>query len=410
MESVLERAKYIEPDCIMKTSLQFQLDESKEKVNLSIGVCCNDSGKLHIFDSVLLADKKVSEKYREKPYILSNGSKDYSLLTQELAFGKNSEYIKAKRICTIQTIGGTGAIFIILDYLRRFEIKSVYVTQSPYLNHTSMIQGFGYEVKYLHYYDNNKLGIDYELFLRDLREIPCNSCLLLQVCCYNPCSTDIDESYFDEIAKIIKEKRHIIILDLAYQGLSSSNLEKDVALIRKFESYGISFAVCQSFSKIMSLYGERAGALHIVCKDKEHRRLIFNNLSVLIRKYYTSPTIHTNRIVCELLKDEHLRKQWTEELHDLSERIKQKRNLLFDTLQTVQTKYQLNYDWSPFKNQRGIFSFVPFLNSIFEKLQMHHIYIIDNGRINVSSITKKNVHFISDKICVCLREANPNKN
>ncbi|CRG95429.1 aspartate aminotransferase, putative [Plasmodium gallinaceum] len=404
MDNVLSKLKEFEPDSILTSTREFTKDKSEKKVNLSIGICCNEDGGLHVFKSVLEAEKLILEKNKEKPYLLSNGSKEFSILTQKLIFGENSEYMKEKRICTIQTIGGTGAIFIILEFLRGFNIESIYVTNIPYVNHVYMLKSFGFNVKYLNYFDPELIDINYELFLNDLRNIKNNSNILLQVCCYNPCSVDIEEKYFDEIADIVLKKNHLVIFDVAYQGLGNSDLGKDVLLIRKFQERKISFTVCQSFSKNMSLYGERAGALHIVCKNKTERQLLFNNLRMIIRRFYTSPIIHTNRIVCEVLKNEKLKSQWLKDLYELSERIKNNRFLFFDKLKYYQKKYNLNYDWDVYKKQKGIFSFIPIFGNIYMKLREYHIYIIDSGRINISGITKKNVDYIAEKICLCLSE------
>ncbi|CRG98824.1 aspartate aminotransferase, putative [Plasmodium relictum] len=404
MENVLSNLKDSKPDIILTSTREFTKDKSEKKVNLSIGICCTEDGGLHVFKSVLEAEKLILEKNKEKPYLLSNGTKDFSILTQKLIFGENSEYMRDKRICSIQTIGGTGAIFIILEFLKGFNIDSIYVTNIPYVNHIYMIESFGFNLKYLKYFDSELLDINYESFLNDLRNIENRSCILLQACCYNPCSTDIEEMYFDEIAEIVLEKNHLVIFDVAYQGLGNSDIDKDVLLIRKFQEKKISFAVCQSFSKNMSLYGERAGALHIVCKNKTERQLLFNNLRILIRRFYTSPIIHTNRIVCEVLKNEKLKSLWLKDLYELSDRIKNNRILFFDKLEFYQKKYNLNYDWNIYKKQKGIFSFVPILGNIYKKLRDYHIYIIDNGRINISGITQKNVDYITEKICLCLSE------
>ncbi|SBT31872.1 aspartate aminotransferase mitochondrial precursor [Plasmodium ovale wallikeri] len=405
MEELLSNVKDVEPDNILKSTSEYNNDEDDNKVNLSIGVCCDDKGNLHVFKSILEAEKIVVEKYREKPYILSNGTKNFSILTQKLIFGDDSLYMKKKKICTIQTIGGTGAIFIILQFLKSLKIETVYVTDIPYINHVNMITSYGFNIKYIPFFDTKIVDINYEHFLNGLKNIECGSSIILQISCYNPCSVNIDEKYFNDIITIIVKKKHILIFDIAYQGFGNVDLYKDVSLIRRLQDIGISFAVCQSFSKNMSMYGERAGALHIVCKDKKERKKIFNNLRVITRKFYSSPTIHTNRIICELLQNEKLKSDWINDLKELYERVHKIRCLFFEKLQFYQKKFNLNYNWEIYKKQRGIFSFVPLLGRIHEQLKEHHIYIISSGRINISGITERNVDYIAQKICLCLSVA-----
>ncbi|SBT70655.1 aspartate aminotransferase, putative [Plasmodium malariae] len=404
MENLLVNIKDIEPDSIIRSAGEYKEDKCKDKVNLSIGVCCTEEGELHIFKSVLDAEKIVFEKYKEKPYLLGNGTKEFSTLTQELIFGNDSKYIKEKRICTIQTIGGTGAIFIILQFLKSLNADKIYVTNIPYINHVNMIKSYGFNIEYIQFFDYKVIDIDYTSFLTNLRNIENKSIIILQISCYNPCSVNIDINYFNQIAEIVLEKSHLIIFDIAYQGFGGSDMNEDVLLIREFQEREISFAVCQSFSKNMSLYGERAGALHIVCKNKSERQIVFNNLRMIVRRYYSSPVIHTNRIVCELLQNQKLKYEWIKELRKLSERITTNRLLFLDKLTFYQKKYNLNYDWEVYKKQRGMFSFIPLLANISDKLKQYHIYIIANGRINVSGVTKRNVDLIAERICQCLSE------
>ncbi|GAW79566.1 aspartate aminotransferase [Plasmodium gonderi] len=410
MDTLISQLKDVEPDNILKSTVEYNNDKSEVKVNLSIGVCCNENGTLHIFKSVLEAEKIVREKCKEKPYLLSNGTKEFSLLTQELIFGVNSNYMKEKRICTVQTIGGTGSIFIALQLFKSLNVSTIHVTSIPYINHVNMIKSYGFNVKYINFFDVNSININYEAFLNDLRNLENGASIIFQVSCYNPCSTNIDETYFEEITEIVLKKKHIIIFDVAYQGLGSPNLHDDVSLIRKFEEKQICFVVCQSFSKNMSLYGERAGALHIICTSKKERKIVANNLRTLIRKFYSSPTIHTNRIICELLQNEKLKSEWIKDLQQLSERVHKNRILFFEKMEFYQKKFHLNYDWNVYKNQSGIFSFVPLFSRIYDKLKDYHIYIINSGRINVSGITHQNVDYVAEKVCLCLYEAEKSRN
>ncbi|VWU50313.1 aspartate transaminase, putative [Hepatocystis sp. ex Piliocolobus tephrosceles] len=398
--------KDVEVDAILKCAREYNADPSTKKINLSIGVCCNEDGTLHIFPSVLEAEKIIIKKYKEKPYMLPNNSADFCKKTQELIFGNDSKYMRDDKICTIQTIGGTGAIFIILELLKINEkIKKIYVTDIPYINHVNMIKSRGFELKYLRFFDSNILDINYTNFLKDLEEIENNSAIILQVSCYNPCSLDIKKEYFNNIADIVIKKNHLIVFDIAYQGFGSTDLNEDVALIRFFQDKNINFVVCQSFSKNMSLYGERGGALHIIGKDIEQKQKIHNNLCYIIRKFYSSPCIYTHRLICEVLLNEELKKIWIDDLKQLCIRIGNNRTLFFEKLNTYQKKFNLKYNWDVYKKQKGIFSFVPIFAKIHEQLkQKKHIYIIMNGRINISSITKNNVDYIAESICECLRD------
>ncbi|SCM00065.1 aspartate aminotransferase, putative [Plasmodium chabaudi adami] len=406
MERYLSEIKEIEADEILKSIGEYNADPSDKKVNLSIGVCAGNNGKVQIFNTVLKAEQIIKEKYEEKPYLLSNGGDRFSLLTQKIIFGEDSEYIKEKRISTIQTIGGTGAIAIALEFLKCFNMSnpSIYVTNIPYINHVNMIKSNGFNLKYINFFDYNLIDINYNLFLNDLKNIDNESVIFLQPSCYNPCSININSEYFEEITNIVLLKKHIIVFDIAYQGFGNGEMDNDVTLIRQFQKNNIPFIVCQSFAKNMSLYGERAGALHIVCKNENEKKKILSSLLIITRRFYSSPTIHTNRLVCEILENPNLKIEWLNELKQLAHHIANIRNLFFDKLQQIQNKYNLNYDWSVYKKQVGLFSYVPIFSDIFQSLKNHHIYIVKTGRINVSGITMDNIDYITETICLCLSE------
>ena len=59
--------------------------------------------------------------------------------------------------------------------------------------------------------------------------------------------------------------------------------------------------VSQSFAKVMGLYGERTGALHIVCKDKGAADVVLSQVKIVIRSNYSSPPIHGARIAGRIL-------------------------------------------------------------------------------------------------------------
>ncbi|CRG84721.1 aspartate aminotransferase, putative [Plasmodium relictum] len=404
MDKALLNLKSTRGDIILETALDYIKDKSNKKVNLSFGAIMAEDGNYYSFKSVNEAEKIVIEQYKDKPYIFTNGTKEFSILTQELLFGKNSKYMKEKRICTIQTIGGDGSIFLAIKFLKSLNIKCIYVTNSYYVTHVTMIKACDLTPKYLNFYDSNLGDINYDLFLNDLKNIEDGSCIILQTFACNPCSMNIKEEYFEEIIDIFLKKKHIVVFDVAYLCFGNSSLEKDVLLIRKFEENGIAFIVSQTFSKCMAIYGSRAGALHIICENKSQRQSVANKLCSIAEASYGTPSVHVNRVICEILRNEKLKSSWIKDLCELSEHINNKRILFLEKLEFHQKKYNLNYEWNKYKKQRGIFVYIPLIGKIFEKLRFYHIYIIHSGRINVSGITKDNVDYIADIICLCLSE------
>lgn len=406
MNSFWDSVEYCNCDPIIQTSIDFKNDPAEMKANLCIGICCNDFEQLNFFESVKEAEKIVTEKYKAKPYMIDNTTDDYSKLTQELIFGKDSIYMKQNRICTIQSLGGAGALFLSFNILKLCEVKNVYVTDVPYVNHINMSNYWGYTEKHLRFFDSTKIGIDYEGFLEDLQQVLPNSAVFIQPCCYNPCSVEIEEEYHDKITDIVIEKKIIIVFDIPYQGFGSSDLDTDAKLIRKFQEKNIQFIVCQSFSKNMAMYGERVGAIHVVCQDKEECAKVARQCVLFTRKCYNFPPLHPNRVVVEILGNEQLRTKWKNELRDLSENIKLKRANFFDKLNATQKKYGLNINWEPYKKQSGLFCFIPLFANIYDALKKEHIYIVSNGRINMSSLAPNKLDFVVDRICHCLKEAN----
>lgn len=60
----------------------------------------------------------------------------------------------------------------------------------------------------------------------------------------------------------------------------------------------------------MGLYGERTGALHVVCHDKTTAEKVMSQIKILIRTNYSSPPKHGARIAGLILTNPELRKEW----------------------------------------------------------------------------------------------------
>jgi aromatic-amino-acid transaminase len=375
-------------DPILSLNEDFQKDPRTNKINLSIGIYFDDAGSIPVMDSVRRAEAAVVAKGGPKPYLPIEGAANFRGAVQELLFGAGHEAITSGRIATIQSVGSSGGLKVGADFLAtHFKGSQVWVSDPTWDNHRSMFEGAGLTVNTYPYYDAATGGLKFAQMLDTLRGLPAKSIVLLHACCHNPTGVDLTRAQWDELIPVLRERQLIPYLDLAYQGFGDG-IEADAYAVRALASAGVSFFIANSFSKSMSVYGERCGALSVVCPDAYQAGLVLGQMKFTVRRNYSSPPIHGGQIVATVLTDPALRQSWETELGAMRERILAMRKTLHGVLSAKLPGRNFDY----FLTQRGMFSYTGMTTAQVDTLrETHGVYMVRSGRICVAGLNTSNV-------------------
>lgn len=375
-------------DPILSITESFKTDPNPEKINLSVGVFVNDSGVTPVLDTVREAEKALAETNTTKSYLPMTGNPRYASLTQTLCFGVELAESLTGKIVTAQTPGGTGALRVAADFIKgNLKTKSAWLSNPTWANHKGIFSAAGLDTNVYSYFDSTTLSLDYSAFLESIKSIPSGDVVILHACCHNPTGADLSPEQWDEVANIASANGWLPLLDFAYQGFGLS-IEKDAYAPRAFAKAGLPLFVCQSFSKNLGLYRERAGALQIVVNNAEESTRVASQVKIAIRTNYSNPPAHGGAIVEAILGDSQWQTRWTEELDTMRTRIHEVRRQFVDALADA----GVSRDFSFLKDQKGMFSFTGLTKEQAIALRTDHsIYIVDSGRINVAGITSDNL-------------------
>ncbi len=396
---MFEHVKAYAGDPILGLMDKFANDDRPNKVNLGVGVYYTEEGKLPVLSCVKKAEQQINKSNAPRGYLPMDGLLNYRLACQRLVFGANSPAIKDGRIATIATIGGSGALKIGADFIREwFPNAKCYVSNPTWGNHISIFEGSGVAVGKYPYYDPKTNGIQFDELCQFLVTLKANDVVLLHPCCHNPTGLDLSANEWDTVLQIIKDKKLIPFMDIAYQGFGQ-DMDNDAYAIRQAVAMGLSLFVSNSFSKNLSLYGERVGGLSVVCPTKEEADLVQGQLKYIVRRIYSSPPAHGNKVVDMVMNDDALFDEWVGEVYEMRDRIQSMRQKLQDTL----SKKLPNQDFSYFTKQQGMFSFTGLTPEQVARLQSEFaIYMVDNGRMCVAGLNNNNVDYVADAIAQVL--------
>jgi aromatic-amino-acid transaminase len=375
-------------DPILSLNEDFQKDPRPGKINLSIGIYFDDAGRIPVMDSVKRAEQLVVARGGPKPYLPIEGAANFRSAVQHLLFGPDHEAVTSGRVATIQSVGSSGGLKVGADFIATyFPGSQVWVSDPTWDNHRSMFEGAGLTVNTYPYYDAATGGLKFEQMLGVLRGLPARSIVLLHACCHNPTGVDLTRAQWDALIPVLRERELLPYLDLAYQGFGDG-IEADAYAARALASAGVSFFIANSFSKSMSVYGERCGALSVVCPDARQAGLVLGQLKFTIRRNYSSPPIHGGQIVAAVLTEPELRRSWELELGAMRERILAMRKALHGVLQAKVPGRNVEY----FLTQRGMFSYTGLSPAQVDTLrETHGVYMVRSGRICVAGLNRSNV-------------------
>ena len=382
-------------DPILGLNEQFAADTNPNKVNLGVGVYFDDNGKLPLLQCVQAAEKTMMEKPAARGYLPIDGIAAYDAAVKGLVFGTDSEPVKSGRVATVQGIGGTGGLKIGADFLKRLSPNATVMISDPsWENHRALFTNAGFKVDTYAYYDAATRGVNFEGMLASLNAAAAGTVVVLHACCHNPTGYDITPAQWDQVVSVVKAKNLTAFLDMAYQGFGHG-IAEDGAVIQKFVAAGLSFFVSTSFSKSFSLYGERVGALSVLCANKEEADRVLSQLKIVIRTNYSNPPIHGGAVVAAVLGNPELRALWEKELGEMRVRIKAMRQKLVDGLKAAGVKQDMSF----ITTQIGMFSYSGLNKDQMVRLRNEFgVYGTDTGRMCVAALNSKNIDYVCASI------------
>ena len=375
-------------DPILSLNEAFQNDPRTDKVNLSIGIYFDDAGRIPVLNSVRAAEAQMLAEAGTKSYLPIEGSAAMRAAVQGLLFGAGHSALKAGRVATLQTVGSSGGLKVGADFLHRWLPHSaVWVSDPTWDNHRAMFEGAGLQVNTYPYYDPATGGLRFDAMLSALAQLPPQSVVLLHACCHNPTGVDLTPAQWQALLPVLRERELLPYLDLAYQGYGDG-IEDDAFAVRALADSGMSFFIANSFSKSMSVYGERAGALSVVCADAAEAERVLGQMKATVRRNYSSPGLHAAGIVSRVLTDAVLRPQWEAEVAAMRERILAMRSSLHAALSAKLPGRDFGY----FLSQRGMFSYTGLSVAQVDRLREEFgVYLVRSGRMCVAGLNSSNI-------------------
>ena len=382
-------------DPILGLNEQFAADTNPNKVNLGVGVYYDDNGKLPLLQCVQAAEQNMMKAPTARGYLPIDGIAAYDNAVKALVFGADSEPVTSGRVATIQAIGGTGGLKIGADFLKKLNPNAkVLISDPSWENHRALFTNAGFEVESYPYYDAAKRGINFDGMLAALNAAPAGTIVVLHACCHNPTGYDITPAQWDQVVAAVKAKGLVPFLDMAYQGFGYG-LKEDGAAVAKFVAAGLTFFVSTSFSKSFSLYGERVGALSVLCENKEEAARVLSQLKIAIRTNYSNPPTHGGAVVAAVLGNPELRALWEKELGEMRVRIKAMRQALVDGLKAAGVKEDMSF----ITTQIGMFSYSGLTKDQMVRLRSEFgVYGTDTGRMCVAALNSKNIEHVCASI------------
>ncbi|WP_136808769.1 aromatic amino acid transaminase [Desulfosediminicola flagellatus] len=387
-------------DSILGLTEAFRNDSNPAKVNLGVGVYKDDAGTTPVLKSVKDAEKILLDKEKTKSYLPISGDPGYGVCVQKLLFGEASEVISSGRAATAHAPGGTGALRVGAELLKKFNTTAkVWISKPTWANHKGIFGAAGFELDEYAYYDASSMSLDFPALVNSLENVPAGDIVLLHACCHNPSGVDLNEEQWSQVVEIAKAKNWIPFLDFAYQGFGAG-VNEDRFAVEQFAAAGVDFFVASSFSKNFGLYNERCGAITVISPSREESVVAMSHLKTTVRVLYSNPPAHGGLVAATILSDPALYEQWIGELAEMRQRIVAMRSALVDGL----AARGVDRDFSFIKEQRGMFSFSGLNDDIVKWLRDNKaIYVVGGGRINLAGLTTANIDYVCDAIAEAIK-------
>ncbi|AQV97526.1 aromatic amino acid aminotransferase [Cupriavidus necator] len=382
-------------DPILSLNEDFQRDPRTDKVNLSIGIYFDEEGRLPVMQAVAKAEASLLADMGPRPYLPMSGLVAYRNAVQALVFGEDSPARAAGRIATLQTLGGSGALRVGADFLKRYYPQSqVWISDPSWENHRVVFERAGFTVNTYPYYDDATGGLKFDAMMDALRTIPARSIVLLHACCHNPTGVDLNQDQWRQLIALLKANDLLPFVDMAYQGFGAG-LEDDAFAIRELVAQDVPCLVANSFSKNFSLYGERCGGLSVFCNTAGEAANVLGQLTGAVRANYSNPPTHGARVVSKVLTTPELRQLWEEELAQMCGRIARMREAIHHNLRDHVSGEAL----SRYLTQRGMFTYTGLSADQADRLREEHgVYLLRSGRMCVAGLNERNGEIVAKAI------------
>ncbi|MFZ2554866.1 aromatic amino acid transaminase [Psychrobacter urativorans] len=393
---------YYAGDPILGLMDKFVADPNPNKVNLGIGIYYDENGQLPVLDCVKTAEQRIANPIAPRPYLPMAGLPGHQQACQDLLFGKDAQILQQGRVATIATLGGSGALKVGAEFLHEwFPQSKCYVSDPTWSNHIAIFEGCDIEVGSYPYYDKASSSIKFDEMIDFVKKLKKQDVLLLHPCCHNPTGMDLTQQQWDTLLEVIKQHELIPFMDIAYQGFGE-DMDSDAYAIRKAVDMGLPVFVSNSYSKNLSLYGERVGGLSIVCPTADEAERVFGQLNFVVRRIYTSPPAHGGHVVDIVMNDDKLYQQWVSEVYSMRDRIKAMRLKLKSILETELADFDYNFDY--ITRQNGMFSFTGLTTEQVERLQSEFgVYLVSNSRMCMAGLNVNNVDYVAQAMATVLK-------
>ncbi len=397
--SLLANVEMAPKDPILGVTETYNADTNPKKVNLGVGVYFDDNAKVPVLQAVRTAEQKLAATAMPRNYLPIDGLATYNKAVQAVVFGADNTLVTSGRIVTVQTLGGTGGLKVAADYWRRVNPKAeAWISDPSWENHRALLEFAGFKVNTYAYYDAQTHGLRFDAMLASLNTIPEGDIVVLHACCHNPTGVDLTLAQWEKVIEVVKARNLLPLLDLAYQGFADG-LDADAAAVRAFAKACPAVFVASSFSKSLSLYGERVGAFSVVTDSAEQAAKVLSQVKRVIRTNYSNPSTHGGQTVAAVLTTPELRQQWEAELGQMRDRIKTMRRALVDKIRAQRA----DFDFSYVVDQRGMFSYSGLTKEHVRRLREEYsIYALDSGRICVAALNSNNIDYVANAIAKVL--------
>lgn len=397
---MFESLKPVAIDPILGLMIAFKADTRLVKIDLGVGVYQDDHGRTPVMESVKIAEARLLELETTKSYQGMAGDPDYNQRMLGLLFGEQHSILSSGRVKSIQAPGGSGALRVGAEVIRRARPESkLWIGVPTWPNHIPLLGSAGFEIKEYPYYDMSRHQISSQAMMEALRSVPAGDMVLLHGCCHNPTGADLSHDQWDEIADMALERGFIPFIDTAYQGLGDG-LDEDGYGMRMMAERLPELVIASSCSKNFGLYRERTGSITFIAETPEQADIVISQAMSTARSIYSMPPAHGALLVSMVLGDDQLRAQWQAELEIVRLRIKSMRTLLCDSIQNNEA----GMDFRHIKEQKGMFSFLGITSVQLQRLREEFgIYIVSSTRVNLAGVNSNNIDYLSQSILRVLK-------
>ncbi|MBB5943482.1 amino acid aminotransferase [Xanthomonas sp. 3307] len=393
--SFFANVEQVPGDPILGLTEAYNADSRPTKVNLGVGIYYDENGRIPLLRAVQQIEQQLAQDAKPRGYLPIDGLPAYDLATQKLLFGAESPLLAAGRVATSQTVGGSGALRVGADLLKKLLSTSTIAISNPsWENHRAVFGAAGFDVVEYTYFDPASHGLNFDGMLADLRQLAPGSVVLLHACCHNPTGADLSQAQWRTVAELLKERNLFPFVDIAYQGFDKG-IDADAYAVRLLAEVGIdSYVVASSYSKSFSLYGERVGALSVVSANAAESKAVQSQVKRIIRTIYSSPSTHGAALVAGVLNSPELRTMWEQELTEMRERIHALRAGMVQKLAALGAP-----EFGFIQQQAGMFSYSGLSKAQVDRLREEFgIYAVGTGRICVAALSQKNLDYVTQAV------------